>query len=83
MSGMGRLLCMLACVGAIGLPLGLLHADAAAAELNPVRTHAVPLGPQAWRLVVGFRATAGNAVVKSIRLRSRVQSVKITQAACK
>ncbi len=80
MSGMGRLLCMLACVGAIGLPLGLLHADAAAAELNPVRTHAVPLGPQAWRLVVGFRATAGNAVVKSIRLRSRVQSVKITQA---
>ena len=80
MSGMGRLLCMLACVGVIGLPLGLLHADAAAAELNPVRTHAVPLGPQAWRLVVGFRATAGNAVVKSIRLRSRVQSVKITQA---
>jgi serine protease len=56
-------------------------ADAAAApEWNPVRTHAVQIGPEARRLVVGFRATAGNAVVKSVRLRSRAQSVKITVA---
>jgi serine protease len=60
------------------LPPGV--ADAAAPEWNPVRTHAVQIGPEARRLVVGFRATAGNAVVKSIRFRSRAQGVKITQA---
>lgn len=81
MSGIVRLLCMLALGGALGLPLGLRQAQAAAApEWNPVRTHAVQLGPEARRLVVGFRATAGNAVVKSIRGRSRAQSVNITQA---
>jgi serine protease len=80
MSGIGRLLCVLALGGAMSL-LRLGVADAAAApEWNPVRTHAVQIGPEARRLVVGFRATAGNAVVKSIRLRSRAQSVKITEA---
>jgi serine protease len=70
---------MVAIGGAIGLPLGVANA-AAAPEWNTVRTHAVQLGPEARRLVVGFRATAGNAVVKSIRLRSHAQSVKITEA---
>jgi hypothetical protein len=76
MSGIGRLLCVLALGGAMSLPLRLEVADAAAApEWNPVRTHAVQLGPEARRLVVGFRATAGNAVVKSINLRSRGRKV--------
>ncbi len=80
MSGIGRLLCLLAVGGAMSL-LRPGAADAAAApEWNPVRTHAVQIGPEARRLVVGFRATAGNAVVKSVRLRSRAQSVKITVA---
>ena len=55
-------------------------AHAAVPEWNPVRTHNVPVGPQAGRLVVGFRATAGNAVTKTVRLRSRGQSVQIVQA---
>lgn len=72
---------MLALSGALGVTLGLTPADAAAApEWNPIRTHAVQLGPETKRLVVGFRATAGNAMVKSIRLRARAQSVQITQA---
>jgi hypothetical protein len=80
MSGIGRLLCVLALGGAMSL-LRQGFADAAAApEWNPVRTHAVQIGPEARRLIVGFRATAGNAVVKSIRLRSGLQSVKVTVA---
>ena len=79
MSGIGRLLCVLACGGAISLLVGVAAA-AAAPEWNPVRTHAVQIGPEARRLVVGFRATAGNAVVRSINLRSHAQSVKIIQA---
>ena len=31
-------------------------------------------------MVVGFRATAGNTVVKSIKFRARPQSVNIVQA---
>ena len=49
---------------------------AASAEWNPVRSHAVDIGPQASRLVVGFRATSENSVIQSIKLRSRVESVQ-------
>jgi serine protease len=76
MSGIGRLLLVLTFGGAINLTLGL--AQAAAPEWNPVRTHSVQIGPEANRIVVGFRATTGNAVVKSIKLRA--QSVTIVQA---
>ena len=52
---------------------------AAAAEWNPVRTHPVEIGPQASRLLVGFRATPANSSVKEIR--SRVKAlVRVTQA---
>ncbi len=79
MSGIGRLLWVLALGGTMSLRLGA--ADAAAApEWNPVRTHTVQIGPEARRLVVGFRATAGNAVVKTIDIPSRARSVKILQA---
>ena len=83
MSGIARLMLVLAIGGAVNLGLGLAPADAAAAaaaEWNPVRTHTVQLGPEAHRFVVGFRATAGNTVVKAIKIRARTQSVKITQA---
>ena len=53
---------------------------AAAAEWNPVRTHPVEIGPQASRLVVGFRATPGNSVTKAIRSRLKAQLIRVTQA---
>jgi serine protease len=37
------------------------------------------IGPQASRLVLGFRATAGNSVIKEIKSR-RPQAIRITQA---
>jgi serine protease len=83
MSGIARLLLVLAFGGAVNLGLGVAPADAAAAaaaEWNPVRTHSVQLGPEAHRFVVGFRATPSNTVVKAIKIRARTQSVKITQA---
>jgi len=78
MPGITRLLLALAC----GCSIGLMQSPARAAvpEWNPVRSHPVQLGPEARRLVVGFRATTGNAVVKAIKPRMRAQSVDIVQA---
>src|ERR1700722_16961721 len=67
-----------AIAGVLALALG--SAIAATSEWNPVRSHQVDIGPQANRLVVGFRANAGNAVTKVIRSRSKAQFVNITQA---
>jgi serine protease len=53
---------------------------AAASEWNPVRSHPVDIGPQASRLIVGFRANAANAVTKTIRLHSKAQLLSVTQA---
>jgi len=78
MPGIARLLLALACGGSMCLTSG--PARAAVPELNPVRSHAVRLGPEASRLVVGFRATAGNTVVKAVRQRSQALSVRIAQA---
>ena len=77
MSGIARLLLVLA-LGTVSL--AVISARAAVPEWNPVRTHTVQPGPQAGRLVVGFRTTTGNAVVKTIKLRARAQSVKVVQA---
>jgi serine protease len=77
MRGIGRLLLVLAAGAGLGLTFG---AAAAIPEWNPVPAHPVAIGPEASRLVVGFRATAGNAVVKTIRFRARSQSIKVTQA---
>jgi serine protease len=54
-------------------------ASAASQEWNPVRSHPVEIGPQASRLVVGFRATAGNSIVKEIKSR-RPQAIHIVEA---
>jgi serine protease len=62
------------------LALALGSAGAATPEWNPVRSHPVDIGPQASRLVVGFRATSGNTMTRAIRSRSKAQIVSVTQA---
>jgi serine protease len=66
----------------MGCVLGLLLGPAMAAppEWNPVRSHGVQIGPEANRLIVGFKATLDNAVIKTVQRRSRPEAVKITQA---
>src|ERR1700730_6720264 len=64
--------------GVLNLALG--SAAAASLEWNPVRSHSVEIGPQANRLVIGFRATPGNAVTQAIRSRAKAQIVNVTQA---
>jgi serine protease len=54
--------------------------EAAAPEWNPVRSHPVEIGPQASRVVVGFRSTPGNTIVKEIKSRAKTQAIRITQA---
>jgi serine protease len=78
MPGIARLLLALACGGFMCVMSD--PAGAAVPEWNPVRSHTVQLGPEASRLVVGFRATPGNTVVKTIKPRARAQSIKIVQA---
>ena len=55
-------------------------AAAASLEWNPVRSHPVEIGPQASRLVIGFRATSGSSVTQTIRSHGKAQIVKVTQA---
>ncbi|HEX4150711.1 MAG TPA: S8 family serine peptidase [Steroidobacteraceae bacterium] len=43
-------------------------------EYNPVRAEPLSLGPEADRLLMGFRATAGNAVTETVT--SRVHAVR-------
>ena len=75
---------LLATLAGWGLALSIASAassvaSAAPLEWNPVRSHPVEIGPQASRLVVGFRATAGNSIVKEIKSR-RPQAIHIVQA---
>jgi serine protease len=67
-----------ALAGVLGLILG--SAVTAAPEWNPVRSHSVEIGPQASRLVVGFRATPGNSVTRTIRSHAKAQIIRLTQA---
>ena len=75
MSGIRRLLLTIAIGGSTLGP-----AAAAIPEWNSARTHAVEIGPQARRLVVGFRATAANAVVKQVQVRALPQRIAFIQA---
>jgi serine protease len=58
------------------------HGEAAGAaqEYNPVRRSPVSIGPEAARLIVGFRTTAANAVTHTVKSRLKAQSVRVTQA---
>ncbi len=50
------------------------------AEYNPVRSEPVSLGPQADRLLVGFRVTAANAVTDTVSSRLRAERRIVTLA---
>jgi serine protease len=52
----------------------------ASAEFNPVNRSPVSIGSDASRLIVGFRATAGNTVTRTVKSRVRAQSFSIAQA---
>jgi serine protease len=69
-------------VVSVGCALGLMLGAAAAAEpeWNPVSVHSVSIGPEANRIIVGFRANAGNVVVKMIKRPAQLKAVEFTQA---
>jgi len=68
----------------LGMGCGAMstHAGASGAlpEFNPVHRTPVSIGPEASRLIVGFRSTPGNSVTRTVRSRVRAQSFSITQA---
>jgi len=66
-------------VGWICLLLGTVTALAGTVENNPVAREPPSLGPQAQRIIVGFRATADNAVTKVVQRRGR-PAVAVLQA---
>ncbi|GAC1303604.1 MAG: hypothetical protein NVSMB15_14570 [Steroidobacteraceae bacterium] len=78
MSGIARVWLVLA--GSVLAHLMAGPAGAAVAEWNAVRTHPVQIGPEARRLIVGFRASPGNSVVTTVKGRSRAQSIQLVQA---
>jgi len=51
-----------------------------AAEWNPVRHEPLSIGPEAHRLIVGFRATPANQMEHIVRTRRQVQGIRIVQA---
>ncbi len=55
-------------------------AAARAGEYNPIVRHPVSIGPEASRLIVGFKTTASNAVTHTISSRLRTSKIQITQA---
>jgi hypothetical protein len=66
---------------AAGAPAALDQAGRApaAAEYNPIRRPPISIGPEAQRLIVGFRALPGGAVVKTMP-RPPVGGEGLTQA---
>jgi serine protease len=74
----GRLLLAAALGGAFAVAAP--GAGTAAPEWNAVRARPIQIGPEARRLVVGFRATDSNAEVKSFKPRARAQNITLVQA---
>ncbi|MFI4890079.1 MAG: S8 family serine peptidase [Steroidobacterales bacterium] len=60
--------------------LALISALASAAEWNPVRPTPVSIGPQTYRIIVGFRATPANSVTRTFIARSNRPAVRLVQA---
>ena len=78
MPRVGRLILVLGCVVCTAVMAG--PSPAAAPEYNPVRKEPIAIGPEANRVIVGFRATPSNAVTKPVASRRRARSYSITQA---
>src|SRR3984957_14864511 len=78
---MPRIETLLAILG-VGCCLLLTQGQASAPlqEYNPVRRNPVAIGPEATRLIVGFRTTAANAVTHTVKSRLKAQAFKFTQA---
>lgn len=55
-------------------------ASSVAPEWNPVQARPIQIGPEARRLVVGFRATDSNAEVRSFKPRAWSQNITLIQA---
>jgi len=62
------------------LAIASFDAPAATPEYNPVPRQPVSLGPEANRLIVGFRATPTNAVAKTVRFERRARTYTVVQA---
>ncbi len=78
MPRIGRLLLALGCACCAAVTAG--QSPAAALEYNPVRKEPIAIGPEANRLIVGFRATPSNTVAKTVRFARRARSVTVIQA---
>src|SRR4029077_4419741 len=66
--------------GATLAALILVSPAGAHSEYNPVSTRPVSIGPEAGRLILGFRATSSNTVVQTIHSQTRGTTVNIGQA---
>jgi serine protease len=60
--------------------LSFAYAGGALPEYNPIRRDPVSIGPEAARLIVGFRTTPSNAVTRTVKSRIKARSFNITQA---
>ena len=69
-----------AILGAVCVMAAAVPCARAAPEWNPVPTHGAQIGPEANRLIIGFRASGNNTLVTAIKSRARAQSVRIVQA---
>jgi len=78
MPRIGRLLLALGCACCAAVMAG--QSPAAAPEYNPVRKEPIAIGPEANRLIVGFRATSSNTAAKTVRFSRRGRSVTVIQA---
>ena len=54
--------------------------SARAQEWNPVRRVPIAIGPEASRIIVGFKVTSSNAMVTSIAAHAHVQARRLVQA---
>jgi serine protease len=55
-------------------------ARSAPLEWNPVTAHAIEIGPQADRLIVGFKATPANRITKLVQRSVRGRPLRVSQA---
>ncbi len=65
---------------ALGLGLSAAVAAGSLPETNVVRRAPLSLGPQAHRLIVGFRATPANAATDVVASRRHVHGIRFVQA---